>query len=133
MSALFGRMLDDAAVFPPGRLSLTEAVPAHLRHRRAAYAELVGPLVLPAGGLEPLGDVVAGLPERLGEGELELAVTVPLPEVAEAVVRAGAIAGARLKVLEVALNARTQPTDAIQALDAALDRRQEVTVFIEVP
>jgi hypothetical protein len=47
----FTALLDDAAVFPPGNLPLAEAVNAHHGHRRSAYAELVGPLVLPAAAL----------------------------------------------------------------------------------
>lgn len=43
--ALFRRLVDDAAMFPPGELPLTEAVTAHRAHRRAPYAELVGPFV----------------------------------------------------------------------------------------
>jgi hypothetical protein len=43
--ALFRHLVDDAAMFPPGDLPLTEAVPAHRAHRAAPYAELVGSFV----------------------------------------------------------------------------------------
>jgi hypothetical protein len=39
-------LVDDAAIFPPGNLPLPEAVAAHLKHREAAYADLVGPFVV---------------------------------------------------------------------------------------
>lgn len=79
-TALFSRLVDDAAVFPPGDLPLDQAVPAHRRHRSASYADLVGPFVctseqLPAvaklAGSEPLevAVVVTG-----GAGEIESAV-----------------------------------------------------------
>lgn len=55
---LFRRLVDDAAMFPPGELPLAEAVSAHRRHREAPYGELVGPFVctdenLIAVALEP--------------------------------------------------------------------------------
>lgn len=43
--ALYRHLVDDAAMFPPGELPLTEAVPAHHAHRAASYAELVGAFV----------------------------------------------------------------------------------------
>ena len=43
--ALFRRLIDDAAMFPPGNLPLTEAVAAHRVHLRSAYADLVGSFV----------------------------------------------------------------------------------------
>ncbi|MFC9690734.1 hypothetical protein ACFTSF_19445 [Kribbella sp. NPDC056951] len=61
--ALYRHLVDDAAMFPPGNLPLTEAVTAHRAHRAAPYADLVGPFVctdedLPrvaeAAGDEPL-------------------------------------------------------------------------------
>jgi hypothetical protein len=41
-------LIDHAAVFPPGSAPLPEAVAAHREHRAAWYADLVGPLLLPA-------------------------------------------------------------------------------------
>ncbi|MGH3470604.1 MAG: hypothetical protein ACRDPG_00990 [Nocardioidaceae bacterium] len=43
--APFARLVDDAAIFPPGSLPMAQAVPAHARHRATWYADLVGPLV----------------------------------------------------------------------------------------
>ncbi|MEV4627879.1 hypothetical protein AB0J90_16485 [Micromonospora sp. NPDC049523] len=48
---LFAGLVDDAAVFPPGSASLDDAVVAHREHRAAWYADLVGPLLLPASAL----------------------------------------------------------------------------------
>ena len=62
-TALFSRLVDDAAVFPPGDLPLDDAVPAHRRHRAASHAHLVGlfvctdeqlPAVAKLAGDEPL-------------------------------------------------------------------------------
>jgi hypothetical protein len=44
-------LVDDAAVFPPGSMPLPQAVAAHREHRTAWYADLVGPLLLPASAL----------------------------------------------------------------------------------
>ena len=49
MSSL-GQLIDDAALFPPGNAPMPAAVAAHRRHRAAAYRELVGPFLCPAGG-----------------------------------------------------------------------------------
>jgi hypothetical protein len=46
--ALFARLIDDAAVFPPGNAPLWGALTAHREHRRAWYAACVGPLLVPA-------------------------------------------------------------------------------------
>ncbi len=48
---LLAGLVDDAAVFPPGSASLPDAVTAHHRHRAARYADLVGPLLLPASAI----------------------------------------------------------------------------------
>ncbi|TYC26365.1 hypothetical protein FXF52_00780 [Micromonospora sp. MP36] len=51
MPRLFSGLVDDAAVFPPGSATLPDAVVAHRRHRTAWYADLVGPLLLPASAV----------------------------------------------------------------------------------
>lgn len=67
---LFRRLVDDAAVFPPGNLPLAEAVPAHLRHRSAPYAGLVGPLLVPVAALAEAtaltGEAASAHPVRVG-------------------------------------------------------------------
>lgn len=68
---MFQRLIDDAAVFPPGDLPLAEAVPAHVAHRSAWYAALVGPLLCPASSLESLAGLARGLP-----APIEVAVVV---------------------------------------------------------
>ncbi|MEH1016451.1 hypothetical protein V6U90_25515 [Micromonospora sp. CPCC 206060] len=57
---LFAGLVDDAAVFPPGSASLPDAVAAHRRqHRVGWYADLVGPLLVPAS------EVTAGELDKL--------------------------------------------------------------------
>ncbi|HET7659497.1 MAG TPA: hypothetical protein VFK66_03845 [Oryzihumus sp.] len=52
--ALFTRLFDDAAVFPPGLAPLARAVEEHLARRSADVADLVGPLLVPASAAEEL-------------------------------------------------------------------------------
>lgn len=126
---LVAGLCDDAAVFPPGNVPLARAVPAHLRHLRGAHARLVGPLVLAAEHLDTLADVASDL----AGVSFDLAVTVPLPQVADAVAAVGRIRAARLTVLEVALPEETRPGDITTALDGALAARPHLTAFVEVP
>ena len=58
--ALFHRLLDDAAVFPPGLAPVDVAVTEFRRRASGPYADLVGPLLIGAGAVGPLIDVVTG-------------------------------------------------------------------------
>jgi hypothetical protein len=52
------RLVDDAAIFPPGNLPLPEAVRAHRGHRQAPHAALVGPFVVSDVRLPELLDML---------------------------------------------------------------------------
>lgn len=60
LRAIFAALFDDAAVFPPGNSPLDAAVANHRRLRRSSYADLVGPLLLPAAAIPAAADL-AGL------------------------------------------------------------------------
>jgi hypothetical protein len=123
----FTALLDDAAVFPPGNLPLAEAVTAHRGHRRSAYAELVGPLVLPAaalGGLAPLLEA--------GTAPLALSVTLPgEPAAVAPAVAAAALDTVTLAAVETPVAAGAQIRELLVALEAALP--DGVTGYVEVP
>lgn len=121
-------LCDDAAVFPPGLAPLAEAVPAHRRHRAAAYAPIVGPLVLPAPALNDLAPL-------LDDGEpLEVSVTVPRgPAQAAAALAAAAGLPVVLRGLEVTVPAGTLSAEFFRALDLARADREDVPVYVEVP
>ncbi|TCO26416.1 hypothetical protein EV652_107308 [Kribbella steppae] len=70
--ALFRHLVDDAAMFPPGDLPLTEAVAAHRVHRQSAYADLVGVFVCTDEDLMK----VAAEAARTGPGPLEVTVVI---------------------------------------------------------
>ena len=48
VAQLTTQLIDDAAVFPPGAAPMPQAIADHRGHRRAWYADLVGPLLIPA-------------------------------------------------------------------------------------
>jgi hypothetical protein len=56
-------LVDDAAMFPPGSAPLAEALSAHREHRDSWYAQLIGPLLVPA---VDAGSVSAGEPLEIG-------------------------------------------------------------------
>jgi hypothetical protein len=58
--SLFTALVDDAAMFPPGNAPLEQAVRDHRGHRTAWYADLVGPLLVPAARVPDMLDYVAG-------------------------------------------------------------------------
>ncbi|GAB2675072.1 hypothetical protein [Thalassiella azotivora] len=103
---LWHGLVDDAAVFPPGLAPITDAVPAHRRHRAAWYSPVVGPLLVPVAGLDgflaalagdeapgtldvalvadataddPVGGLLAAVDRLHGSGAVVHAVEVPLP------------------------------------------------------
>lgn len=137
--AAFRGLVDDAAIFPPGNAPLTEAVPAHREHRKAPYADLVGPFVLGEGRLPDLLDEVSDDVEPLpvsvviggGAGAIEGAVrwatrtgALELRGV-EIAVRADATG-------EIAHNAKRIVT-AVDQLVAAGELDDETPVFLEMP
>ncbi|NUO36886.1 MAG: hypothetical protein HOQ18_14000 [Dermatophilaceae bacterium] len=56
---LFDRLVDDAAVFPPGLAPLDVAVRQHLERRTGPYAAQLGPLLVPATAAAELAALAA--------------------------------------------------------------------------
>jgi len=124
---LLAGLLDDAAVFPPGNASLSAAVTAHRRHRKAWYRDIVGPLVIPASAMSALGPLLV-------DGEpLAVAVTLPQgPDGIADVLDAAATLPVQLVSLEVAVPAGATGAELVAVLDARLTGTA-VEVFVEVP
>ncbi|MFF9780135.1 hypothetical protein ACF1HJ_41645 [Streptomyces sp. NPDC013978] len=122
-------LFDDAAVFPPGSLPIEEAVPAHVAHQQSAHARLVGAFVLAAKDLERLAVLTTGLPQ----GSFGLSVTVPLPNVSDALAAARRIPAVRLVGLEVAVPDTVAAGTVVPALTEAIDDDTDLTVYVEVP
>jgi len=139
---LFDGFLDDAAVFPPGSLPLAEAVVAHLSHRSAAHAGLVGPFVVASSALGALAGEVSELPA----GSFEVALTVPKPgAIGVALAVAERIPAVVVRAVEVAAPADVPVAAVVPTLDAAfglgsgLDAANDpphhdgIEVFVELP
>jgi hypothetical protein len=62
--AVFAGLFDDAAMFPPGNASAADALADHLRLRASPYADLVGPLLVPAAAWDAFREAheAAGVP-----------------------------------------------------------------------
>jgi hypothetical protein len=115
-------LVDDAAVFPPGNAPLSEALPAHARHRTAWYADLVGPLLLP---LSSLAEVTRPEPPAIGViGDTGVAGATD----------ALASPGARWRQFEVAVAKRGEdPEPGLQTLLEAMRHAPDLDVYAEVP
>jgi hypothetical protein len=140
------RIVDDAAVFPPGNVPLPQAVTQHRAYAVAEYADLVGPFVVGDLSLPDLLDVLStSSTTRNGP-------TTPLPVSVVVSGGAGALEGAvrwatrsgalDLRALETTLrddaggaiehNARRILT-AVDQLVAAGELDDEVPVYVEPP
>lgn len=53
-AGLLDGFVDDAAVFPPGLAGWEEAVAAHVAYRHSSWSRAVGPLLVPAAGVDGL-------------------------------------------------------------------------------
>jgi hypothetical protein len=72
---LFDRLVDDAAVFPPGLAPLDVAVREHLRRRTGPYAVHLGPLLVPATAAAELA-ALAAEDDRAAAEPLEVGLVV---------------------------------------------------------
>jgi hypothetical protein len=120
--ALFRGLVDDAAVFPPGNAPLPEALAAHAEHRSAWYADLVGPLLLPASALSGLR--AAPLPAIGVVGDTGLA----------GVRAALGSADHRWRQFEVAVAKRGEdPLPGLRALLAEVAAAPPLAIYVEIP
>jgi hypothetical protein len=125
---LFVDLCDDAAVFPPGNVPLTDAVPAHVWHQGSAHAPLVGPFVVAAKDLDRLAPLVAHLEPRT----FRLLLTVPLAQLAAAVAYVDQMDPVHVEALEIALPDEVAAAQVVPAVERAVDGRR-VPAFVELP
>ena len=135
LSPAFTGLLDDAAIFPPGNSALTDAVTAHLAHRRSPHAALVNRFVVNDHLLGELSSLV-------GDGPLPVSVVIGAGAggIAPAASTASRAEGLHLSGIEVALR---DPADLVSntrrvlaGLDQAMDLGlidDEVATFVELP
>lgn len=124
---LFHRLVDDAALFPPGNAPMVRAVPAHRAAKKGPYAQLVGRFLSPASRMSELR-------EQLGSEdliELGLIADTGLDGLPAALDAVRAEPRLRLTMIEIAL-----PADADQARAAAATIAElpgDVPAHIELP
>lgn len=138
------RLVDDAAIFPPGDLPLPRALAEHREHRRSAYADLVGTFVVSDAALPALCDLVRG---DLVPGDLVPAAQQPVAVTLVVSGGAGAVEGAvrwaarapgiSLAGLEIALRDEADLAHnagrVLAAVDAVAEELGEAAVYVEPP
>jgi hypothetical protein len=125
---LLERLVDDAAVFPPGSATVAAAIAGHRRHRGAWYATLVGRLLLPTAALAQAGAAL-GPDESL---EIGIVADVPLDRLDRYV----SGADPRLRVGQVEAPVARRGEDPLAGLDTLLPlcaRWESADVYAEVP
>jgi hypothetical protein len=141
--ALFVGLVDDAAMFPPGNAPAAEAVAAHLEHRRAWYAALVGPLVVPdtalrqaQGARHMRAELVEAEVPALRQAQGALAVSVINSGGAGGLLGLARreVPGVRVVAVESALRDLDDLAgNAARVASAAGELDESVTVFVEIP
>jgi hypothetical protein len=126
--ALFARLVDDAAVFPPGSAPLAQAIADHRVHRAAWYAELVGPLLLPASALGAM-HVLLDPGESLAVGVIGDAGVDALPAAVDSA--AGSLV---VRQVEVAVAKRGEdPQPGLRTFLTHLRDWQTIHGYAEIP
>lgn len=123
---LLVRLVDDAAVFPPGNASLAQAFSGHREHHQSWYAELVGVLLLPATQLREAATHLAD-DDELAIGVVSDVPLSQLPGLVEAV-------DARMTVKQIEAAVAKRGEDPQPGLHALLDIVPDgVTAYAEIP
>lgn len=126
MTALFARLFDDAALFPPGNAAMPRGVAQH-SSLRAKHRAMVGPFVVPAGRLEELVS-------HLGRDEppFDVSLIATSGELPAAVARVTADRRLALSAVEIPMAAGVAAArEAVVVLDDVLPDR--VPASIELP
>jgi hypothetical protein len=138
--ALFARLIDDAAVFPPARTPLAEAVAAHIDRKREAYAGMVGPFLCADVGLPDLATTLdratAADPGPAAPCDVAVVITGGAGAIGPALTWAARIDRLRLAGVEVALRDEPPLARNVARVTLALDHAglaDAVPVSVEVP
>jgi hypothetical protein len=122
---LFAGLVDDASLLPPGFASLPEALARHGEHRQAWFADLLGPLLVPASMITA-GGPAPDLP-------VALIGDVPVGAVPVEVDKLRA-AGAEIWHVEVAVARRGEdPQPGLAELRTLASHDQDLMVYAEIP
>ena len=125
--------VDDAAIFPPARTPLDQAVTEHAAHRSSEYAGLVGGFVVSDVKVADLAKLVSE-PASLA---VNLVVTGGAGAIEPAVTWVGRSEGLELRAVEFALRDEEDLAHnagrLIKVVDSLGDALDDVTVFAEPP
>jgi hypothetical protein len=130
--ALFAGLIDDAALFPPGNAPMAEAVPAHAEHRKAWYADLVGPFLCTDTRLPELQRVL----EKSDTLDVGLLVTGGAGAIRPALTWVERDSRLVLKTVEIALRDEPDLARNAQRIALAFDSAglpDDIPVAVEVP
>ncbi len=106
MPSLLARLIDDAALFPPGNATVPDAVRLHLEGRSSAHADLVGLFLCPASRLpELITELIKVKPAK--PVELSLVIDTGLGGVPKAL----SIVESRAELLALRMVEMPAPTD----------------------
>lgn len=135
-AALFAGLVDDAAMFPPGNAPVAEAVAAHLEHRQAWYAGMIGPLVVPDTALRQAQGAFAqaqgAFAQAQGAGDVSVINTGGAGGLLALARRD--LPGVRVVAVESALRDLDDLAgNAARVASAAGELDESVQVFVEVP
>ncbi len=127
-AGLFAGWINDAGLFPPAALTITQAVANYARHRVSWYDGLLANFVIIDGRLVKVDTCAA----RLGLRRLDVTVVVPggleaLPDALATVHRCSRL---RLRAIELPIGASPMLTAARAAAELA---EQDVALYVEVP
>jgi hypothetical protein len=127
VSTLLDRLVDDAAIFPPGNAPLDVAIRDHASHRASAYASMVGPLLV-------RDTDVAKVP-ALAEGPLQIGViaTTGPRGLAQAIATLHDFPHLTVVGFELPLVAGSDLAGAARELVSELTVENGVTVSVELP
>jgi hypothetical protein len=138
--AVFRRLFDDAAMFPPGSAPVDVALERHRANATAWYAQFIGPLVCASGKLEELRKAAAGDP-------IDVSVVAPCDSALVeslmdqlAATASGQAGDARLVALEISLGSEPGAVERARLVCKLLagatilpSDSQVPTLFVEVP
>ncbi len=125
-STLLRGLFDDASLFPPAALPMSEAVAGHIRHQDAWYSQLSGPFVCPETRLTQLSAALTAA--SLAEIDLSLIVTGGAQAVAASLDTVATDPRLRLRSVEVPTGLAAAAAQDPAAQDATAQDRAEGAV-----
>lgn len=128
--ALFETICDDAALFPPGNATMSDALHRHVRYRSSSVTDAVGPFVLPANRFSELSATMALVEYPM---PMELSVTFPQGPNGLGVILAEASSCRAINIVavEIAVPSGSAVNEVFREL--TLSAVAELDVFVEIP